>query len=202
VYLDHGVDLDHFVPEPPGGEPPDLAAIPRPRVGFFGGIDDYTVDVDLLERVARDLPEAHLVLIGDSTVPLDRLTAHPNVHHLGPRPYRDIPRYGHGFDVALMPWVQNPWIEAANPIKLKEYLALGLPVVSTDFPEVHRYRHVVAVTGSPAAFVEAVRAGIAGAGPATPAERRAAVADASWDARARDLEALVERLTGVPVGDR
>jgi len=202
VFLDHGVDLDHFVPEPPGGEPPDLAAIPRPRVGFFGGIDDYTVDVDLLERVARDLPEAHLVLIGDSTVPLDRLTAHPNVHHLGPRPYRDIPRYGHGFDVALMPWVQNPWIEAANPIKLKEYLALGLPVVSTDFPEVHRYRHVVAVTGSPAAFVEAVRAGIAGAGPATPAERRAAVADASWDARARDLEALVERLTGVPVGDR
>ncbi len=191
VFLDHGVDLDHFRPDPGAGEPPDLASIPRPRVGFFGIIDEYTVDVGLLERVALGVPEAQLVLIGDATVPLDRLRSLPNVHHLGPRPYAEIPHYGRGFDVGLMPWLRNDWIRAANPIKLKEYLALGLPVVSTDYPEVHRYRHVVTVTPSAEAFVDAVRARLADRGPGTPADRRAAVAGATWQARARELEAVV-----------
>jgi glycosyltransferase involved in cell wall biosynthesis len=194
VFLDHGVDLDHFRLDVAGGEPPDLASIPRPRVGFFGTLDEYTVDVALLERVALAVPEAQLVLIGDATVPLDRLRSLPNVHHLGPRPYAEIPRYGRGFDVALMPWLGNDWIRAANPIKLKEYLALGLPVVSTDYPDVHRYRHVVTVAPSADAFVDAVRARLADRGPGTPAARRAAVAGATWDARARELEAVVADL--------
>ena len=104
----------------------DLAAIPAPRVGFFGGLDDYVVDLDLLRETAEALPDASIVLIGDATCSMDELAAVPNVHWLGYQPYADIPSFGRGFDVAIMPWLDNEWIRFANPIKLKEYLALGL----------------------------------------------------------------------------
>jgi glycosyltransferase involved in cell wall biosynthesis len=191
VFLDHGVDLERFGAER-RPEPADLANIPRPRIGFFGGIDDYTVDVDLLVRVAESHPEASLVLIGDATCPMDRLEALPNVHWLGYRPYETIPAYGEGFDVALMPWLRNDWIEHSNPIKLKEYLALGLPVVSTDFPEVHHYDDVVAIAADTEDFVRLVGAALDGGATGTEASRRARVADASWDRRAEALLALGE----------
>ena len=82
------------------------------------------------------------MLIGDATCSMERYAKYPNVHWLDFRPYEQIPGYGSGFDVALMPWLDNDWIKHANPIKMKEYLALGLAVVSTDFPEVDRYADV------------------------------------------------------------
>jgi GT2 family glycosyltransferase/glycosyltransferase involved in cell wall biosynthesis len=186
-FLDHGVDLDHFAPAPEVAEPADLRGVPRPRVGFFGGLDDYVVDMDLLERVARELPEVQLVLVGDATCSMDRLTRLPNVTWLPRRPYEDIPAYGRSFDVAIMPWLQNDWIRSCNPIKLKEYLALGLPVVSTDFPEVRQYAEVLRVAGSPQEFVAMIRQTVADGGASTPAARRDAVSDSSWDAVADRL---------------
>ncbi|WP_441246881.1 glycosyltransferase [Kitasatospora sp. McL0602] len=215
VFLDHGVDLDHFgTPAADAREPADLAAVPHPRIGFFGALDDFVVDFDLLGRVAKEYPDAQLVLVGDTTADLSALTTLPNVHHLGFRPYADIPAYGRGFDVALMPWLDNDWVRHCNPIKLKEYLALGLPVVSIDFPEVRRYAEQIAVAASPDEFVAAVGTELAALAtraapdtsdtpdaPATSATpdstgaaqaRRAAVAGDSWQARAADLLALVE----------
>ena len=190
-FLDHGVDLERFRPDPPGGEPADLAAIPHPRIGYFGGLEPQTIDFGLLERVARDLPDAQLVLVGNATVPMDRLVALPNVHWLGMRAYEDIPRYGAGFDVAIMPWLQNDWIAASNPIKLKEYLALGLPTVSIDFPELERYHPLVTAVTDPDRFVAAVAEALHGGAVSTPSERRAAVEPDSWDSKADLLADLV-----------
>lgn len=191
-FLDHGVDLGHFRRVPADEQPADLRAIPGPRVGFFGALDDFVVDFDLLERVAGELPEVSLVLIGDATGPMDRLTRYPNVHWLGFRPYELIPAYGSGFDVAIMPWLDNTWIRHANPIKLKEYLALGLPVVSTDFAELAGYAGRVTVAENGRPFVEAIRATLSGGGPMSPEELRASVSDADWTARAAELMTLVE----------
>jgi len=192
VFLDHGVDLHHFGRHRTRPEPADLATIPRPRIGFFGGLDDYTVDFELLERLARELPEAHLVLVGDATCSMARLMTIPNVHLLGFRPYADIPAYGAGFDVAIMPWLHNDWIRHSNPIKLKEYLALGLAVVSTDFPEVRPYRHLVRVAEDADQFVALVRRTLEHGGLGSPEERRAAVAEASWSRRADELMSVCE----------
>ena len=96
-FLDHGVDLDHFRRLDATEEPADLRAIPHPRIGFFGGLDDYIIDFQLLERVAQGIPDAQLVLIGDATCSMARLQRLPNVHWLGFRPYAEIPRYGSGF---------------------------------------------------------------------------------------------------------
>src|SRR5690606_7603521 len=114
-------------------------------------------DFDLLEKVAVGIPEAQLVLIGRTTCSMQRLTRHPNVHWLDFRPLEAIPQYGSGFDVALMPWLRSEWIEYCNPIKMKEYLALGLPVVSTDFPEVRRYDRLIRVAKDHDAFLAAIR---------------------------------------------
>lgn len=191
-FLDHGVDLDHFDPKRYSSEPDDLGSIPHPRIGFFGALRDNLVDFDLLERIARELPEAQLVLIGDATSSMQRFASLPNVHWLGFRPYESIPSYGAGFDVALMPWRDNEWIRNCNPIKLKEYLALGLPVVSSDFPEVHRYGAVVRIAADPQQFVELVKATLEDGGLGTAQLRRDSVREASWDARAEQLLEVCE----------
>lgn len=192
VFLDHGVDLDHFRPE--GEVDPEVAAIPQPRLGFFGGLDDYVVDMDLLRRTAEENPDASLVLVGDATCSMDELTSLPNVHWLGFRPYSSIPAVGRGFDVALMPWLDNEWIRFANPIKLKEYLALGLPVVSTDYPEVEAYRNHVTVALDRTGFPEMARRA-ADAAP-DPAKQRDVVLRSSWTARAQHLVAEADAVGG------
>ncbi|MFD5828126.1 glycosyltransferase [Lentzea sp. NPDC060358] len=189
-FLDHGVDVDHFTRRTE--LPADIASIPGPRIGFFGSLDDYLVDFDLIEKVAQEFPDASVVLIGDATCSMERYAKYPNVHWLDFRSYEDIPGYGSGFDVALMPWLDNDWIKHANPIKMKEYLALGLAVVSTDFPEVGRYGDVIRIASGEADFIDQVRLTLKDGGLKTPAERRAAVLTASWDSRARELMQLSE----------
>jgi glycosyltransferase involved in cell wall biosynthesis len=192
-FLDHGVDLEHFMARSETDQPADIRQIPRPRVGFFGALDDFVVDFNLLKELAEGCPEASLVLIGDSTHPMDELISHPNVYWLGRRPYADIPGYGSGFDVAVMPWLDNDWIASSNPIKLKEYLALGLSVVSTDFPELATYTDRVRIATNPAQFVDLVRQSLADGGLSTPAERRQSVLSYSWTSRGDELIELAER---------
>ncbi|GAA1276713.1 glycosyltransferase [Saccharothrix xinjiangensis] len=189
-FLDHGVDVDHFTARPEHERPDDVRAIPGPRIGFFGALDDFVVDFDLLERVAAELPDASLVLIGDATHPMERFDKHPNVHWLGFRPYSLIPAYGSAFDVAIMPWQDNSWIRHSNPIKLKEYLSLGLPVVSTDFAELASYTDRVRATTTHADFVEAVRATLSQGPLQSPHSLRASVLPHSWHSKATTLLTL------------
>ena len=189
VFLDHGVDAGWFAGTPaPRAE---LAALPRPRLGFVGTLRDHTVDVDLLRRVAEELPEASLILVGPVFMDLRGLDRLPNVHVFGARPHGEVPSWCAGLDVALMPWLDNDWIRACNPIKLKEYLALGLRTVTTDFPEARRYAGVLDVATSAADFLALVRAAAADPQPERAAQRRAAVAGDTWDARAAELERLL-----------
>ncbi len=102
-------------------EPADLRDIPHPRIGFFGGFDDYVVDFDLLEQLAREVPGGPSGPDRRRHLPDDPVDGLPNVHWLGYRPYEEIPRYGSGFDVALMPWLDNEWI------RLEPDQAQGVP---------------------------------------------------------------------------
>ena len=187
-FLDHGVDTAHFAPRPRSGK---LAALgcKRPIVGFFGGLDDYVVDFDLLERVAKERPQYSLVLIGDATLPMDRLTRYPNVHHLGFRPYQEIPDLGADFDISIMPWLDNDWIKSCNPIKLKEYLSLGQEIVTTYFPEVEHYSDFVHVARSGDEFLEQIDAVVVG--KRALGDRNILLSKATWDDRTLELlEAL------------
>jgi hypothetical protein len=188
-FLDHGVDIAHFAPR---GRTEVLTRLgcKRPIIGFFGGLDDYVIDFDLLERLAVERPDYTLVLIGDATLSMDRLTRHPNVKHLGFRPYAEIPQLGADFDVSIMPWLDNDWIRCCNPIKLKEYLSLGQEVVTTWFPEVEHYLDFVHTAKTGDEFLARIDAVVQGA--KAKGDRRALLGHATWDDRTRELLACLD----------
>ena len=184
-FLDHGVDFDIFARAEGSEElPPDIRDIKHPIVGFFGGIDDHTSDMNLLKRVIDLLPEINFVFVGKASVDCTGLFSQKNVRMLGQKPYEQIPHYGKCFDVAIMPWRQNRWIEACNPIKLKEYLALGKPIVSTPFAELQKYRDVVYVAKTVNEFADCIKRALSENTPELAARRRQKVAHASWDSKA------------------
>ncbi len=183
-YVDHGLDLARFETAAKG-ETPELGEIdnlPRPRIGFVGGIDDHTFDAGLFLDVARRLPAAHFVLVGACSLRSGWCDL-PNVSLLGQRAYEEIPRYLAAFDVLIMPWNRSPWIEACNPVKLKEYLASGRPIVSTDFAELRHYKGLVRVASNAETFAEAIRWALREPGDAAP--RRDRVRDEAWSSKAR-----------------
>jgi glycosyltransferase involved in cell wall biosynthesis len=192
AFVDHGVDFDAFAAAGDGcvDEPADMRDLPRPRVGFVGAIEPHTFDPELLVQLARALPDAHLPLVGDCTLP-DGWCDAPNVTLLGRRPYEQVAAYMAASDVLIMPWNDRSWIEACNPVKLKEYLAVGRPVVSRPFGELERYAGHVSVAGSAPDFATCVRRAIAE--PGDPESRRERVRGETWSAKA---EAVLEALAG------
>jgi glycosyltransferase involved in cell wall biosynthesis len=131
------VDCDHFGrARDPQADPTDQAAIPRPRLGYFGVIDER-LDLELLGEVARRRPDWQVVLVGPVAKidPAD-IPALPNVHQLGRKEYADLPAYLAGWDVALMPFARNEATRYISPTKTPEYLAGGVPVVSTSIRDV------------------------------------------------------------------
>ncbi len=195
AYVDHGVDFDLFASagRAGGGEPEDLSGLPRPRVGFVGAIDALTFDPRLFEEVARRLPDFHFVCIGSSTLPEERF-ALPNVSMLGQRPYESVASYMAACDVLVMPWNESEWITACNPVKLKEYLAVGRPVVTRPFHELCRYEGFVQVARDAEAFAGAIRQ--AAANPPEPERLRARVEGDTWKAKG---EAVLNELSRVGV---
>ena len=185
IYLDHGVDYDMFasadeIPD----QPSDMADIPRPIVGFFGGIASHTVDIGLLEKVVELSPNLSFVFVGKVSPKCAGLQIRRNVWMLGQRPYEQIPHYGKCFDVAIMPWKQNRWIQACNPIKLKEYLALGKPIVSTPFNELNKYLDVVYEAKTPQDFAQAIEKALTEDNPERISARRKKIESASWNSKA------------------
>jgi len=194
IFLDHGVDYDVFANAHKDNYiPEEMGQIPHPVVGFYGNIDDHTFDISLVERLADLLESISIVLIGNSSVDLAGLAARGNVHLLGQKPYEQIPHYAKCFDVCFMPWRQNEWIKACNPIKLKEYLALGKPIVSTPFSELDNYRQFVEIACDAGTFANAVRKACDENDPELVSARRRRVTDSTWDTKAREvLNALYE----------
>lgn len=183
LLVTHGVDVETFVAagrrQLP--EPPELAGIPHPRVGFIGGIDAHTFDPALFLGVARGMPDCQFVMVGGSSLP-ESWCPLPNVHFLGRKPYDDIARYMASADVLIMPWNQSSWIKACNPIKLKEYLAVGRPVVTTEFPALDGWRDMVHVASGVDQFGHAIREALR-----SPFEHEAALtrlATETWDQKA------------------
>jgi len=183
LFADHGVDFDHFAAAGDNATPPAaLASIPRPRIGYIGNLEPHRVDHALLRQIAIGLPDMHFVIVGPGALD-PALSARPNVHRFPQQPYEDVARFMAGCDVLIMPWNDNAWIRACNPVKLKEYLAVGRPVVTTPFEELRRYPGVVRIASDPAAFIAALRDAVRAPVCSHPARNR--VRDETWAAKAR-----------------
>jgi glycosyltransferase involved in cell wall biosynthesis len=188
VLVRHGVDYAHFVKavDPSLPVAKEIAALPKPVLGFFGLLADW-VDLRVFEACAKAYPRGSLVLIGKVAPEVDvaRLKALPNVHLLGRRPYGDLPSYCKGFDVALMPFQWNELTLSANPLKVREYLAAGLPCVATALPEVEQLG-LCKLARTPDEFIRRVAECLAeGGGPRR--ERAERIFHESWDARVGEI---------------
>jgi glycosyltransferase involved in cell wall biosynthesis len=194
------VDVPHFAKaRAPQDEPEDQKSLTRPRLGFYGVIDER-MDLELLEGVARARPDWNLVMLGPVVkVDPESLPRAPNVHYLGGKSYAELPRYASGWDVALLPFARNDSTRFISPTKTPEYLAAGLPVVSTSIRDVVRpYQALglVHIADSTAEFVAACEAALS-----EPAGTRLAGADEflaqlSWDKTWTEMSSLVESAIG------
>jgi glycosyltransferase involved in cell wall biosynthesis len=189
----HGTDWKHFrtAVDSDLTLPADIADLPRPIIGFHGLLADW-IDYDLLKKVAVRFTNGSVVLIGktavDAELKIKTIDGIPNIHLLGRKPYADLPAYCKAFDVALNPFVVNELTLAANPLKVREYLAAGLPVVSTDIPEVRILADCLVGTDH-ADFIAKVEAAIAD--PKPPEQVSDAIRHESWDAKVDELRAVM-----------
>ncbi|ARU55226.1 MAG: glycosyltransferase [Pseudomonadales bacterium] len=153
VVIPHGVDVSLFKP---GLRLPEDLPKGKPIAGFYGALADW-IDVELLTKVARDCQSWNFVLIGPVSTDIAPLAALDNVTILGAKRHQDLPAYVSGWQVSLLPFRSCPQIKACNPLKLREYLAVGKPVIATDFPALDGYRDCVNIVDSAESFVTALR---------------------------------------------
>lgn len=179
-------------------EPADQAGIPRPRLGFFGVVDER-MDVALVDDVAAARPDLQLVVLGP-VVKIDPagLPRRPNIHWLGQKKYDELPRYIASWDVAIMPFARNDATRFISPTKTLEYLAAGKPVISTSIRDVVRpygEQGLVRIADEPEQFIAAVDAALAERGTpqaaAAHVTRDTFLARTSWDITWRRMNALV-----------
>ena len=182
------VDAAHFArARAAEADPADQAAIPHPRLGFFGVIDER-MDTALVAEVADRRPDWQIVLVGP-VVKIDpaELPRRANLHYLGGKQYDELPAYIAGWDVAMMPWALNDATRFISPTKTPEYLAAGRPVVSTPVADVvHTYggERLVRIATTPDEFVAEAEAALAASDEeraAWLARADALLARTSWD---------------------
>ncbi|HEY3874020.1 MAG TPA: glycosyltransferase, partial [Candidatus Kapabacteria bacterium] len=135
------IDFHHFAEArklAANAEPEDQASIAHPRIGYCGVIDER-IDFDIIDGMAKARPDWQIVMIGPfAKVDPEQLPHHPNIHYLGQKEYKDLPKYLAGWDVAMMPFAINDATKFISPTKTPEYLAAGKPVVSTAIRDVVR----------------------------------------------------------------
>jgi glycosyltransferase involved in cell wall biosynthesis len=181
-------------------EPADQAAIPRPRLGYFGVIDER-IDLDLLAAVADARPDWQIVMLGP-VVKIDpaSLPRRANLHYLGMKDYAELPVYLAGWDAALMPFARNESTRFISPTKTPEYLAGGRPVISTPICDVVRpygELELVEIADDPAAFVAAVERALALGAESSPGREAwlrkvdELLARGSWNRTWREMSALL-----------
>ncbi len=171
--------------------PADIAALPRPVLGFYGTLRDW-VDLDLVAHVARARPSWSIALLGQQLDDVSAVAGLPNVHLLGRKPHHELPAYCRAMDVGLIPYRIDERMKFVNPIKLREYLSAGLPVVSTAVPEVRRYERWCTIAEDGPAFVAAVERALETDSPERRRERSAAMTAETWPMRVAAVARVVD----------
>jgi glycosyltransferase involved in cell wall biosynthesis len=200
----HGVDYSHFrrALDDETKIPEEIKSLPKPVIGFHGLLADW-VDFELIKKVAAHFREGSVVLIGKIAVDAEQkikiLNDVPNIHFLGRKPYAELPEYCKGFDVALNPFAINELTLAANPLKVREYLAAGLETISTDIPEVRILEHC-RVGKTHEDFISQIEEALKNPTPRTVISD--SIKNESWDAKVDELRKILSETAEASVNER
>ncbi len=199
ILLEHGVDLSLFDASVQHDEPADLARIAHPRVVMMGSLEKSDRVAQTLE-IAALVPELQMVIIGGGVGKITSSSL-PNVHFLGQKAPVELPAYLAHVDVGLVVVARSEWGVAASPIKLKEYLAAGLPVVSSWFDGVEGFGDVVRFGTTVEEVAAAARTTAADQGPGTRADRLDWVRSQGWDAKAREMLSVLAAISAAKAAE-
>jgi hypothetical protein len=196
-FIGHGVDFAQLsrarpIDEPRPEAPEVLKNLPRPIVGFYGGMDDYRMDKELMLRIARRIRPGTLVLIGPEQMDLSTLKAEPNVLHIGQMLPEALASHAAHFDVGIIPFLRNEFNRLCNPTKLKEYLTLAFPIVATSLPAYDAYQGLIRTAETLDEFLEQLDQALADHDPELARSRRAAVAGDDWEQIASKMARMLE----------
>lgn len=200
------IDFGHFSQaRSTHGDPDDQAHIPHPRLGFFGVVDER-MDIDLVAQAADMRPDWHFVMIGP-VVKIDpaSLPQRPNVHWLGGKSYNELPHYLSGWDIGFMPFALNEATRFISPTKTPEFLAAGVPVVSTPITDVVRpygEKGLVEIARSAKDVVEKVEVILRRPKDAWLAKVDRHLASGSWDKTWASMHKLMLDTIGSETADR
>jgi glycosyltransferase involved in cell wall biosynthesis len=187
--LTHGVELDFWRPSQPAPLP-QIEGLERPLVVFFGSVD-WRLDAKFVDRLARDMAQGTIVLVGPELNPDPALDRVPRMVRLGPLPYEQVPALAQAASVLVMPYVDTAGTRALQPLKLKEYLATGKPTVVRDLPANREWADCLDLAATPEVFSAAVRRRIAEGVPQEQREARARLREESWARKAQQFERLI-----------
>jgi glycosyltransferase involved in cell wall biosynthesis len=193
--VNHAADIEHFnkADQLDTVIPPDLAAIPGPRIGFVGMMDALRFDESLIARLAEN-SRLHIVLLGGCIGGVrDSIPRKSNVHLMGMRPVSQLPAYLKGIDVCLMPYKLNETTKFIYPLKLHEYMATGKPIVATPIPAVQEFRDLIYVADTPAQFAELVDSAAQEHEPERRLRRLECARQHSWEAHITQKARLIQQ---------
>jgi glycosyltransferase involved in cell wall biosynthesis len=195
--LTHGVDLDQWVAHESREPFPELDRLERPWIVFWGVID-RRLDAAFLNRLSGDLDHGTIVLVGPESDPDPAIASCGRVVRMPPMAYERLPALAQLSDVLIMPYIDAGVTRAMQPLKMKEYIATGRPVVLRDLPATREWGDCVDLADSPESFSRAVRLRLETGMPADQRIARERLADESWAAKARQFEemALAEDVSG------
>ena len=192
----HGTDWNHFrtALDDATEIPADIKDLPKPIIGFHGLLADW-VDFELIKKTAKRFENGSVVLIGKIAVDAERkikiLENIENMHFLGRKPYETLPAYCKNFDVAINPFEINELTLAANPLKVREYLAAGLQVVSTDIPEVRILEYCL-IGEDHDEFIEMIEFALEN--PKPREEISDSIKTESWESKIDELREILEKI--------
>jgi len=193
--LEQAVDFDHWAQINNGdvSVAAEVAKISRPRIGYFGAIEPWLIDQQLIEQASRERPEWNWIFVGNKSRGLD-IENLPNVHFLPPVAYKDLPNYAAGFDVCVLPWSTDvTFTSYGSAIKVREYLASGKPVVIAPLPEYEPMSEVLRIGRNRQQFLDLVDEALQESGSELMRARQDSVRNGTWDARAEWVSGLIER---------
>ena len=192
----HAVDFSHFARCGQLTPPIEVAALPEPRIGFFGLIYEQ-LDFELLSYTASQMPQATLVMIGPIASCPAMFRALPNVVFTGPKSYDELPHWIAACDVLMLAYRKDEMTKQVNPLKLKECLATGKPIVSVDIPTALEFREGLYVASDRDEFVAGIRRALSEPDRCSEASKRQSlVTNDSWDVRADELYAILTEIMG------
>ncbi len=193
----HGVDFDLFAQaSEPSTEPAEQTrGLRHPVIGYFGHLGQW-FDCGLILYLAQARPLWTFLLIGHISADVTRLRECPNVIMPGPTPYETLPHWAAAFDVAIYPHQVNRQTKHSNPLKFREYLATGKPVVSVTTPESAALSEFLYLADTHEDYLAAIERALAEDSAELRRKRQSSVANTSWDARFREtVETIDKQLT-------